>query len=180
MPAVGIIPARAGFTLLASLAPRPQGDHPRSRGVYFCVIPLTLDTHGSSPLARGLPARLGLPGAGRGIIPARAGFTLHRISQPPGRRDHPRSRGVYGSGSAHHALGAGSSPLARGLPVLGEPHRDQHRIIPARAGFTSSSTSTVPAYWDHPRSRGVYGYVWEADGGVLGSSPLARGLQPIS
>ncbi len=53
-------------------------------------------------------------------------------------------------------------------------------IIPARAGFTRGGPLSVTRWRDHPRSRGVYaelGYVWEEDGG---SSPLARGLRPVS
>ena len=52
-------------------------------------------TEGSSPLARGLPARPAGGGVHRGIIPARAGFTVLRGPGHLGRRDHPRSRGVY-------------------------------------------------------------------------------------
>ena len=52
----------------------------------------------------------------------------------------------------------GSSPLARGL-------RDRE-ILP------------VGASKDHPRSRGVYVAVLNDGSGVLGSSPLARGLLP--
>ena len=53
----------------------------------------------------------------RGIIPARAGFTGWT-------RDVGR-------------MSCGSSPLARGLHpfLLGDTH--EHRIIPARAGFTT-------------------------------------------
>mgnify|MGYP001673488441 CR=1 FL=1 len=50
----------------------------------------------------------------------------------------------------------GSSPLARGLPLLVHTPGLASRIIPARAGFTvSRSPRAVPAR-DHPRSRGVY------------------------
>jgi len=52
---VGIIPARAGFTMMHSTQTHPCADHPRSRGVYMVhstKLPLAF---GSSPLARGLP-----------------------------------------------------------------------------------------------------------------------------
>ena len=52
----------------------------------------------------------------------------------------------------------GSSPLARGL--LDEDRLpsqvDGGRIIPARAGFTSSEACDEVLPADHPRSRGVY------------------------
>ena len=51
-------------------------------------------------------------------------------------------------------------------------------IIPARAGFTATSSFRPPSPPDHPRSRGVYGPVALVVEFVLGSSPLARGLPP--
>ena len=70
--------------------------------------------------------------------------------------DHPRSRGVY-----HVCLQSGrgvqgSSPLARGLPSRGRERPMGPRIIPARAGFTSTGEMGERNSWDHPRSRGVY------------------------
>ena len=50
------------------------------------------------------------------------------------------------------------------------------RIIPARAGFTSSSWVPSAAAPDHPRSRGVYLKQSCIERGIKGSSPLARGL----
>ena len=72
-------------------------------------------TVGSSPLARGLPARGEAEKAQTGIIPARAGFT-HRIEEKTnGPQDHPRSRGVYRMRESIVLPFGGSSPLARGL-----------------------------------------------------------------
>ena len=75
IPAEGIIPARAGFTIGVLVSPGGGRDHPRSRGVY--------------------KAREKGVVKDSWIIPARAGFT--RWSSPPRSesRDHPRSRGVY-------------------------------------------------------------------------------------
>ena len=95
-----------------------------------------LERLGSSPLARGLhPVNLHLAD-GRGIIPARAGFTTPAAPITTRWTDHPRSRGVYSARAAMAACTAGSSPLARGLhwPVMRVPHATG--IIPARAGFT--------------------------------------------
>ena len=72
---------------------------------------------------------------------------------------------------------AGSSPLARGALLVPDPRGRGVRLIPARAGSTSSLTSTIRSPWAHPRSRG------EHTGQGLravergGSSPLARGAQ---
>ena len=93
---------------------------------------------------------------GRRIIPARAGFTL--ASTRPGQPapDHPRSRGVYPTCRPPLPWEAGSSPLARGLP------------LPAMG------PSCQPR--DHPRSRGVYRGRRCPGRPAAGSSPLARGL----
>ena len=112
----------------------------------------------------------------RGIIPARAGFTGPRRDRWARRRDHPRSRGVYGPADTARLLEAGSSPLARGLRRHEERRRHRLGIIPARAGFTGRPGSGPPCSWDHPRSRGVYPSGWRPQGGRPGSSPLARGL----
>ena len=111
----GIIPARAGFTRVHVEGHSRNRDHPRSRGVYNLYGWITDRREGSSPLARGLRARVarGLPQ--QRIIPARAGFTLPAAAPSPRRRDHPRSRGVYRCTGRCGSPGRGSSPLARGL-----------------------------------------------------------------
>ena len=71
----GIIPARAGFTKSLVVRIAWQPDHPRSRGVYLETEGKNFLTHGSSPLARGLPNVTKANVTETGIIPARAGFT---------------------------------------------------------------------------------------------------------
>ena len=171
-----IIPARAGFTPSAGHRAARGEDHPRSRGVYVLARVHKLAGTGSSPLARGLRGLLDLHEQVVGIIPARAGFTSRRPWRRPPGRDHPRSRGVYETMDADSIPKSGSSPLARGLPIILPRIEDGDRIIPARAGFTVRRPGTWRNPRDHPRSRGVYFL-----GGVQGtqqegSSPLARGL----
>ena len=173
----GIIPARAGFTVIECVARAIASDHPRSRGVYPTALTPLFSPQGSSPLARGLPAQYALRALERRIIPARAGFTMGKRWRGPGFEDHPRSRGVYGGVWVGASRRAGSSPLARGLLRVGPVHGGQQGIIPARAGFTPASHGPRRAPRDHPRSRGVYSYRivdWATD---EGSSPLARGLR---
>ena len=113
----------------------------------------------------------------QGIIPARAGFTQGGRSGRSRAADHPRSRGVYYWRRPIRRQDRGSSPLARGL-LLGQlPGAGEHRIIPARAGFTGLTLRrrTPPA--DHPRSRGVYVVAVPRWATSAGSSPLARGLR---
>ena len=172
----GIIPARAGFTCWPCIWTTGAADHPRSRGVYSTPPLKTFLIDGSSPLARGLPVGNAAQSSEEGIIPARAGFTRASQAQPGSGSDHPRSRGVYRSISELGRPGAGSSPLARGLPRERARKRQEWRIIPARAGFTT--TTPTPPSWttDHPRSRGVYPRPAGAASATAGSSPLARGL----
>ena len=153
-----------------------QWDHPRSRGVYPRSLLTDSSSLGSSPLARGLPARRLRKAKRTGIIPARAGFTCHQMWHRPIRRDHPRSRGVYVRSHLNISVNVGSSPLARGLHVKPNDRIMQMRIIPARAGFTTTASKENHDARDHPRSRGVYRRVLTALLDAGGSSPLARGL----
>ena len=152
----GIIPARAGFTVLLRPRPRENTDHPRSRGVYVRRGAQQERAAGSSPLARGLPPwnhDSRLPG---GIIPARAGFTRGVLPPLGSCTDHPRSRGVYLTVAILNSKVAG--------------------IIPARAGFTTRERPARGPVPDHPRSRGVYEEERNTAMSTIGSSPLARGL----
>ena len=115
---------------------------------------------GSSPLARGLRPPLGARNRGRGIIPARAGFTDYPRWRGHRPRDHPRSRGVYHRDKPALTVLDGSSPLARGLQ--------------STCHCSACHTS------DHPRSRGVYPRRRGARMTAAGSSPLARGLRPTA
>ena len=75
----------------------------------------------------------------------------------PWSGDHPRSRGVYNKVISKILVRNGSSPLARGLPMM--------------PGITGMATT------DHPRSRGVYPARARSSSAASGSSPLARGLR---
>ena len=172
-----IIPARAGFTDCCWRVASRSADHPRSRGVYSYMFGVPRPVPGSSPLARGLQSKKASPFRYRGIIPARAGFTF-ACNLTYGRpTDHPRSRGVYEISEGNPFLVAGSSPLARGLPIRRRQVSLLHRIIPARAGFTLTSRPKTILNRDHPRSRGVYTKCAITNPSPNGSSPLARGLR---
>mgnify|MGYP000020939834 CR=1 FL=1 len=131
-----IIPARAGFTATENTRTPVTPDHPRSRGVYPRGRTGAVRPAGSSPLARGLRRGRGRPSGRARIIPARAGFTTFRMTIPPGKEDHPRSRGVYRAGPKTASGSPGSSPLARGLRHAITLDTPAAGIIPARAGFT--------------------------------------------
>ena len=133
-----IIPARAGFTGWLRGRRVASPDHPRSRGVYGPGIPGSGWVLGSSPLARGLRVQSLLAHDIAGIIPARAGFTVLFDGSFGVRADHPRSRGVYLALRLVIIMLSGSSPLARGLLNTEDTIAQDTRIIPARAGFTTS------------------------------------------
>ena len=138
-----IIPARAGFTCRDPIVHESRPDHPRSRGVYIWSMLNFTVRSGSSPLARGLHSESAESRNKKRIIPARAGFTSVRKYDEEFRRDHPRSRGVYGPVRTPVGAGAGSSPLARGLPTWWRIRCRGLRIIPARAGFTARQGGRV-------------------------------------
>ena len=71
----------------------------------------------------------------------------------------------------------GSSPLARGTPVMHTPHEVQNGLIPARAGNTSGIRIGAEHLGAHPRSRGEHRTKSSVGGAWRGSSPLARGTQ---
>ncbi len=158
-----IIPARAGFTRRWRPSACCCQDHPRSRGVYQPEGEIVTSITGSSPLARGL-------------LIAQKFCTFWA-------GDHPRSRGVYCSWWRGQSAWTGSSPLARGLQPHRRSLRELVRIIPARAGFTSTVRELLSLSADHPRSRGVYPVLTRPRRRTSGSSPLARGLpaqrQPV-
>ena len=75
-PVLRIIPARAGFTDGPQGHDQADGDHPRSRGVYWSSSPPRASDIGSSPLARGL--HLWIPG-----IPTTSHTTRPRLPSLP-------------------------------------------------------------------------------------------------
>ena len=191
-----IIPARAGSTPSRKGTYRHPADHPRSRGVDSDTSRRHALRHGSSSLARGRLAQLRYPGQLGGIIPARAGSTWCPARGKCAALDHPRSRGVDYELFTEFNGFDGSSPLARGRPLVHVDAEPAGRIIPARAGSTSGNSGIAGTSGDHPRSRGVDGSppwgrtrakrIIPARAGStalrprfsvswLGSSPLARG-----
>ena len=90
---------------------------------------------------------------------------------------HPRSRGEHLTGWSAARIARGSSPLARGTRDILQLDQLRTRLIPARAGNTSSRKPRGFARTAHPRSRGEHEFNTE---GMLrgdGSSPLARGTR---
>ena len=121
---VRIIPAHAGFTRKGKYGSLITGDHPRTRGVYSTRALATWEATGSSPHTRGL--------------------RTSPSTNLPGSWDHPRTRGVYLPNEFITSTEKGSSPHTRGLHARPGHLVRRRGIIPAHAGFTSSSTSSPP------------------------------------
>ena len=175
---VGIIPACAGSTAGTTARVRCPRDHPRMRGEHDAMKSGNPQQKGSSPHARGARRVLVDPEDAPGIIPACAGSTTsHRTSTASGL-DHPRMRGEHRDPKSDAALPAGSSPHARGAPVVAHLLHEGVGIIPACAGSTHGCRDSGPRAGDHPRMRGEH--YEQLVGGIdtLGSSPHARGAPP--
>ena len=112
---LGIIPALAGNTGPPRDNGRQHRDHPRSRGEYLDHYSPSLQTHGSSPLSRGILSASPLRFSAYRIIPALAGNTSRASALLRKMTDHPRSRGEYDVLAAASAIPGGSSPLSRGI-----------------------------------------------------------------
>ena len=174
----GIIPALAGNTNSCGGSIMRWTDHPRSRGEYYVKTLFGRVRYGSSPLSRGIrtgPAPRSPPA---GIIPALAGNTPSHRPANPSSPDHPRSRGEYEDwcrGEDHHN---GSSPLSRGIRLIGPSNQIHIRIIPALAGNTYNTLAgTVDDAWIIPA---LAGNTSQRFGGLVvwsGSSPLSRGIR---
>ena len=130
---------------------------------------------GSSPLVRGALPLVPVCVPDVGIIPARAGSTLDVPSAAMLAGDHPRSCGEHATPSDTSPPKEGSSPLVRGARqecgqcglIVG--------IIPARAGSTAASSTSVASPQDHPRSCGEHRSSAALRSCLAGSSPLVRG-----
>ncbi len=117
------------------------------------------------------------------LIPARAGSTAASSASPSTSGAHPRSRGEHTPEVEVPQPSHGSSPLARGAPRAPQAATGSGGLIPARAGSTTSGSSsralaTARAYsWAHPRSRGehINAHFWFLS--FRRSSPLARGAR---
>ncbi len=143
----------------------------RETTCYTCLF------QGSSPLARGKGASRSHLRISEGIIPACAGKSGRMALHHRRAGDHPRLRGEKTHPSFQTQIDRGSSPLARGkdrpLPMM----KLAKGIIPACAGKSPHGSCPVRCTQDHPRLRGEKPSGRVPSGGLMGSSPLARGKE---
>ena len=129
-----LIPAGVGHIFCSGKPTSSISAHPRWRGAYVITQFEESRTSGSSPLARGILVRLWDSQWRLRLIPAGAGHILGTTRRRPKIQAHPRWRGAYYCGLRWGEAIAGSSPLARGICNLLEPHQSFNGLIPAGAG----------------------------------------------
>ena len=174
-----LIPARAGKTTAASSAVSSGGAHPRACGENVRWTSQADREGGSSPRVRGKLLLLRWGPRSRRLIPARAGKT--RTGRRPRRRGpaHPRACGENHMAPSSAARSGGSSPRVRGKPLQHGRPPARGRLIPARAGKTSSAAFPLSGGAAHPRACGEN---WPASGMTAngaGSSPRVRGKRVL-
>ncbi len=169
------IPAHAGNTSSSRRPRRPGSVHPRACGEHVSRPPYPPHTAGSSPRMRGTLYRSQLPCTPPRFIPAHAGNTGHASSDDPGVPVHPRACGEHEKvlGVVVHVLG--SSPRMRGTQFMIRKATQSIRFIPAHAGNTKASTSSLLTLPVHPRACGEHIMRGDCLGVLGGSSPRMRG-----
>ena len=132
----GAHPRMRGENVQMPFVFRPRTAHPRMRGENWRKLIREAHSLGSSPHARGKPARRDSWFSGRGLIPACAGKT-RRCMNPNARAEaHPRMRGENGEMTGFRDHGDGSSPHARGKQTAARVSAVESGLIPACAGKT--------------------------------------------
>ena len=171
----GLIPARAGKTRRSERTIAASAAHPRSRGENNLSEDDSSFWRGSSPLARGKRAATESTRAIARLIPARAGKTARWPRRRRRPQAHPRSRGENTLTLSRLPMSVGSSPLARGKPLMPWQRQVADGLIPARAGKTARKAGESEDDRAHPRSRGENSSQISLPKTLPGSSPLARG-----
>ena len=150
-----IIPADAGSTCLSAGVTTSGWDHPRGCGEHLLPKRAWRCGSGSSPRMRGALDLASTIYTNWGIIPADAGSTVPRPSQPEEDADHPRGCGEHRSMFCCRFPSLGSSPRMRGAQ--------------------RSATKSYKSLRDHPRGCGEHLLGSVLVGLFVGSSPRMRG-----
>ena len=116
-----------------------------------------------------------IAGLCQGLIPACAGKTKGCHTLPIREWAHPRVCGENEAVLACRLYGVGSSPRVRGKLLLHVLVAAEHRLIPACAGKTTLSPTSIPRQTAHPRVCGENRGPLVASAPKWGSSPRVRG-----
>ena len=174
-PPPGLIPARAGKTLVTIHGPAPQTAHPRACGENRRGWSRRSTGGGSSPRVRGKRLAVDLLVLRPGLIPARAGKTPALGYLASGSRAHPRACGENRQGAPELRGAEGSSPRVRGKRRPAERFRLRAGLIPARAGKTGRGIGGSATTRAHPRACGENTDAGASAPASAGSSPRVRG-----
>ena len=175
LPARGLIPARAGKTFAVVLPRVLATAHPRAGGENYCICGETRHASGSSPRGRG-KLHSGIQASVEiRLIPARAGKTGPALFAGWRVAAHPRAGGENAVCSSSTRSTSGSSPRGRGKLCGRHVLARCHRLIPARAGKTSSGTGYCLVRAAHPRAGGENMNRSTSGQSAAGSSPRGRG-----
>ena len=174
----GLIPARAGKTFPRRTGRTASSAHPRACGENSDDATTALYRAGSSPRVRGKPILMCSPQRNLGLIPARAGKTIHCGTTGPRAAAHPRACGENEACADPLASVAGSSPRVRGKREAGSNAPRRPRLIPARAGKTGATCTAPSSGRAHPRACGENLSADSASSSRVGSSPRVRGKRP--
>ena len=129
-----IIPAHAGNSARSAVSRDRAPDHPRACGELLYNRLLRSNSDGSSPRMRGTRIAHEIFRRDPRIIPAHAGNSLAKTSNPNPLTDHPRACGELDRKHVGRRLEAGSSPRMRGTHPSDLADLVPSRIIPAHAG----------------------------------------------
>ena len=151
---LGITPAYAGKSFFLPWRTHSYRDHPRMRGEKRAQASTFRKIEGSPPHARGKDIFRNPLRKEQRITPACAGKRAQSPRPHGSSPDHPRIRGEKVDGAERVAIIQGSPPHARGKDLQREQNRRSHRITPACAGKSISTSSGSRRAEDHPRMRG--------------------------
>ena len=174
------IPAGAGNTGLSQRMVSSDAVHPRGRGEHTTGATVVSISAGSSPRARGTPVRHRQHHHRRRFIPAGAGNTDLDCTACALPSVHPRGRGEHQTTVPLTVPYDGSSPRARGTPLVAVKNQRRARFIPAGAGNTALVHSSPIPRAVHPRGRGEHLLRIKVRRGPRGSSPRARGTPGLT
>ena len=171
------IPAPAGNTDLTRTSSTVAPVHPRACGEHRAALSDSLIETGSSPRLRGTPIQAGARQSRARFIPAPAGNTDAGHSESSAQAVHPRACGEHLFIVRRRLFVRGSSPRLRGTPDGNDDAKGRARFIPAPAGNTRLTTSTLGALPVHPRACGEHFLASVVTQRQFGSSPRLRGTQ---
>ena len=159
------------------MRPSPSTVHPRTRGEHRVNRIVAAVGGGSSPHTRGTPGRNPQQERSHRFIPAHAGNTVKRRTEPTRPAVHPRTRGEHAIDYRGTIWDYGSSPHTRGTRGIDRRERQCQRFIPAHAGNTAQGWRLPLATPVHPRTRGEHGLSVDPAEYEAGSSPHTRGTR---